>query len=132
MFKQIAAAALGVAALATASVLYARQESRPKFTGADYFEIADLYARYTRAVDMGGCWGDNDGCTPYKDVFATPAGSKLSRIPGMSPSRASYHWKICFFLFTSSSMRDNCALPNAAVRLLIRYLKPISSVTKYR
>jgi hypothetical protein len=71
MLKTIAGITVAAAVVA-AGVTYARQATPPKFAAADYFEVADLYARYTRAVDMGGCWGDNDSCTPYKDVFATP------------------------------------------------------------
>lgn len=43
------------------------------FSVEDYREIQELYARYTRAVDMGGCWGDGAACTAYTGTFVERA-----------------------------------------------------------
>ncbi|MBM3779106.1 MAG: nuclear transport factor 2 family protein [Acidimicrobiia bacterium] len=42
-------------------------------TVEDYLEIQELYAKYTRAVDMGGCWGDGVACKPYTETFVDRA-----------------------------------------------------------
>ena len=67
MFKTTIAIALFVAAAAAGPVH--AQRPNGTFTAADYFEIQELYARYTRAVDMGGCWGDGSACQAYIDTF---------------------------------------------------------------
>lgn len=61
--------AVAMLAIVSAGVRTVRSQDTQTFTAKDYFEIQELYAQYTRGVDMGHCFADNPGCPMYVDTF---------------------------------------------------------------